>query len=213
MEDTKLLLQYSTYLKNAFCVCLQQAFANSATPEEYRYSQDESLRQISIYSAFPKRTFKWPLIVVSAGMGDVSIDKLGQEIVREEDENGVERWAVFSGKMTIPIILNVEGETPTDRNMVTDITGIFVRYVFRDLFAKYRISYLDIESGEDGEEDNKNAATGRIFKGRVEVKCYMEFEQKVDLSCYDEIQDMDLSGILAGTVQQDLTPIADPEQV
>ena len=213
MADSKLLLHYSTYVKNAFCVCLQQAFANAYTPEEYRYSPDITKRQLSIYTAFPKRTSKWPLIVVESGRGDISIDKLGEEIVREEydDNTGSENWAEFSGNMTIPITLHIMAETTSDRNMITDLCAIFVRYVFRSLFAKYRISYLRIDAGEDGEEENKTASTGRIFKGLVEVSCFMEFEQKIDLSMYDEIQEIDLSGILAGTSAQDQTPIVAPE--
>ncbi len=205
MADGLLILQYTNFLKLAFVKVLQTAFAHPVTPEEYRYAPEREggERQISIYRAWPKRTVMYPLIMVEVEPGDVSITQLGQEIIKQEFD-GVKLMANwYGGTVNIPVRLTVYAKTTTDREMLTDLLAIYVRYIFRDLFALNRIEYLDI-SIDSSEEDRQGVP---IFIGTVDVRCQMEFEQKIDMTLYDDIQKVSLEGLKYGTDAGDLTPI------
>ncbi len=206
--DSKLIIRYSNYLKNAFCVVLQTALSDEFTPEAYRYSESVQDRQVSIYKAFPRRTTKYPIIWVEAGAGTLPVDKLGDDEIVDESENS----ATYAGDMTIPMKISIEAETPTDRDFLTDLIAIYVRYVFRELFHRYQIHYIGIEGGEEGEEDRDSSKTGKVFKGFVSVQCFVHFNQEIDKRLIEKIESIDLSQATIGTNTEDQTPLFGPEE-
>ena len=208
MADGLLILQQTNFIKLAFVHVLQQAFAHPATPEQFRYAPERQggERQIGIYRAWPKKTTMMPCIMVEAESADVSIKTLGDECTYEEiDENTNTVTArIYSGVIFIPVSLSIYAKNTTTRELLTDLVGIYTRYMFRQLFHKNNIEFLDIRAGDDGQEE----VDGEIlFKGKVDIKCQTEFEQRIDMSLYEAIQSINIDGFKYGTSSTDLTPI------
>lgn len=198
-------LRFTNYVKNAFILAIRAAFAHVFTPEQYRYHlTDPRKRQISIYRGWPKRQTKFPAILVETDPGDFSVSTVGQEeayILR--DESGVDTDIVYAGIMVLPVQLTVLAKSATDREKLTDLLSIYVRFVFRDKFYKSNIPYIGINAGESGEETVDGET---IYSGKITVTCQTEFAQKIDLSLLDAVNAIDLSGVLLGTVNADLQP-------
>jgi hypothetical protein len=200
LDEFSLDLRWANYVKNTFIAAIRVAFSHEFTPEQYRYHMtDPSKRQISIYRAFPNRQTKLPAILVETGQGDFSISTVGHEEGYEDDSGNI----TYTGVMEIPVTLTILAETATDREKLTDILSIYVRFVFRDLLYKANIPYLDIKSGEAGEDKTDG---GVIYKGKVDVRCQTEFRQKIDLSLIEAVNAIDLTNILYGSDNTDLQP-------
>ena len=200
---------YTNYVKNAFVAALREALASEATPKEYRYSQKESDRQIAIYRVFPKRQTMYPCVIVEAEAGDTSISSLGQEEGYEiRDQAGLITDIVYRGTMQIPVKITIMAQTATDREKLTDMISIYIRFVFRSLFLKYNMPYLDIRAGEAGEtvEDNKP-----IYKGEITVRLQTEFAQKIDMRLFDAVLGINLKNVLYGSSNVDLQSNYTPE--
>jgi hypothetical protein len=198
-------LRYTNYVKNAFILLIRAAFAHPFTPEQFRYHlTDASKRQLAIYRGWPKRQTKYPAILVETESGDFSISTVGQEEAYDiVDDNGLVKDVVYAGVMSIPVRLTVLTKTATDREKLTDLLSIYVRFVFREKFYKSNIPYLDISSGEDGEETVDGEV---IYKGRVTVRCQTEFQQKIDQSLLDAVEIINIEPILYGSQTSDLQP-------
>jgi len=202
--EAKLDLEWSTFLKNAFTLALRVAFEDDFTPVEYRYAKVGTREsQISIDKESPVRTSKYPNVIVSTEEAEISIDKLGPEEIIEETNDLV----TYGGNGVIPVRVDIEAETPQDRDRITDIIGIYVRTVFRPLLAKYNVAYLGIRGGNDGDEDRVSASMGKIFKGHVTTICFISYTLPIDQSFRDKILSIDLSRLKAGTSNSDMTPI------
>lgn len=184
----ELELRFTNYVKNCFVTAIRTAFANSYTPAEYRYSPNQAETQIGIYRAFPQKiAAKYPCILVSSGEASTSISTLNQEQSYEVyDNSGTLTDLVFSGVMSIPVRLSILAETTTDREKLTDLLSIYVRFVFRDLFYKYNMPYLDIQAGEEGENIIGDGSKV-IYKGFVNVRLQTEFNQKISMELYEAI--------------------------
>ncbi len=198
-------LRYTNYVKNAFIQAIRASFAHVFTPEKYRYHlTDPKKRQIAIYRGWPKRQTKYPAILVETESGDFSISTVGHEEAYDVVDNaGVVKDIVYAGAMTIPVRLTILAKSATDREKLTDLLSIYVRFVFRDKFYESNIPYLDISSGEDGEEVVDGET---IYKGRVVIRCQTEFQQKIDMSLIDAVNAIDLTGVLMGSSSADLQP-------
>lgn len=198
----QLELMFTNYVKNCFVTVVRQAFSHPFTPAEYRYSTLQAESQLGVYRAFPKKiAVKYPCILVETERGSTPISSLGEEQISElYDENNNVTDRVYSGVMNIPVKLTILAETTTDRERLTDLLSIYVRYVFRDLFYKFNMPYLDVQAGEDGEDvvDNKV-----IYKGFVTVRLQTQFSQKIDMTFYDLITSINLIPLF-GSSRQDL---------
>lgn len=212
----ELSLRFATYVKNAFCLALLECFANEATPIAYRcYKPTDPANdiltptvtgprdaarksQVDIHREWPKRDLKFPCIVVSTAVGDTSVSTLGSEEGWEdiEPDTNLLLGKVYTGTMKIPVTFSIYAETPTDRDMITDLVMIFVRFVFRDKFYRESIPYLDITAGQNGEEE-RNGAT--IFLGEVTLQAQTEFDQYIDLSLLQAIESINLQALQFGT--------------
>lgn len=220
--DPELSLRFSTYVKNAFVLALREAFSHEATPVEYRYykpndpasevltpgvtstREAERKRQIAIYRAWPKRDVMFPCIIVETELADASITTLGGEQQNEvyEDDGRTVKGVVYSGTMFMPVKISIYAQTPTDRERITDLVTIYVRYVFRDLFYREEIPYLDIQAGEVGDEDVPGV--GRLFVGEVSLKCQTEFDQFIDQSLIDKVMSISIKNVHFGTDASDM---------
>lgn len=198
-------LRYTNFVKEAFIKAIRASFAHEATPARYRYHlTEQGKRQISIARGWSKKVEKYPIIIVETEPGDFSISTLDQEeAFALVDNEGVQTDIVYAGVMTIPVRLTVMAKTALDREKLTDLLSIYVRFVFRDKFYKSNIPYLEITAGEDGEEVIDNEV---FYKGSVRVRCQTEFQQKVDLTLLDAVNAIDIAGILMGTSAADLQP-------
>lgn len=198
-------LHYVNYVTNAFILVLRTALAHPFTPEKFRYDlKTASKRQVAIYRGWARRQTSYPAVIVSAGGGDFSITTVGQEegfIVT--NEQGVETDVVYTGTMTLPVEISIRAKSATDREKLTDLISIYVRFVFREKFYKEKIAYVGISSGEDGEEVQDGEV---IYKGKVTVSCQTEFEQKLDLTLLEAVEAINLTGILYGTAAADVQP-------
>jgi len=203
-------LRFTNYVKNAFVTALREAFANDATPKEYRYSEIQAESQIGIYRAFPKKiAAKYPCILVETDPGDVSITTLGSEEAYDIfNEAGLHTGRVYAGTMQIPVKLSILAETTTDREKLTDLVSVYVRFVFRDLFYKYNMPYLGISAGEAGEEGAGESRV--IYKGEVTVRLQTEFQQKIDMGVYDAVLAINLGEVNVGSKTADLQPNTEP---
>ena len=198
-------LRYTNYVKNAFILAIRTAFAHPFTPEQYRYHLIEAAkRQIAVYRGWPKRQTKYPAILVETDPGDFSISTVGHEEAYTLQNNaGEDSDIVYAGVMTIPVKLTILAKTATDREKLTDLLSIYVRFVFRDKFYLANIPYLDINSGEAGEDVVDGEV---IYKGQVTVRCQTEFQQKIDLTLLAAVNAINLDGVLFGTSSADLQP-------
>jgi hypothetical protein len=118
------------------------------------------------------------------------------------DEQGVIH-VVYPGTMTIPVKISILAKSATDREKLTDLISIYVRFVFREKFYKEKIAYIGITSGEDGEDVQDGEV---IYKGQVTISCQTEFEQKLDLTLLEAVESINLAGILYGTAAADVQP-------
>jgi hypothetical protein len=193
-------LRWSNYVKNVFIECIRVSFAHESTPEAYRYHlTDPKKRQLSIYRSFPKRQTKLPAILVETDSGNFSISTVGDEEGYEDNDGNI----VYTGTMEIPVKLTILAKTATDREKLTDLLSIYVRFVFRQLLYKANVPYLDIRSGEAGEETVDGEV---IYKGEVTVQCQTEFKQKIDYSMIEAVGAINLQGVLYGSSDADLQP-------
>jgi hypothetical protein len=197
-DNVKLVLHYVDFTKNSVCYCLRQAFAHNFTPSAYRYSDDpKKLRsQIEIYTSFPKTDVRYPTITVGTSSGDIGVTSIGDE--KNEpvlDADGNQTGFRYSGTMKIPVRIQIYAGSTTDRDVITDLVAIYVRFVFRDLFYENRLNYIGVEAGEDGEEEKKNIPGEFIYKGKVDFDVTVEFEQEIPLDLYDLISSINLSAI------------------
>jgi len=221
--EPELTLRFSTYVKNACVLALREAFAHPSTPAEYRYVRpahpgQETLTlqteprtairssQISIYRAFPNRTVKYPCIIVETSEGDASIQTLGNEEGYPKcdplDPNK-QIGVVYTGIMRIPVKITIYADTPTDRERLTDLVTIFFRFVFRHLFYREQMPYLDIRAGETGTEERGDKVR---FTGEVNLQVQTEFDQYIDNSLLQAISAIKLD-MKVGSKPADLQSI------
>jgi hypothetical protein len=78
-----ILIRYTNYIKVIFVALLRTAFAHASTPEEYRYTEDETSpdSKLRIYRAIPQRMFKPPAIVVNVEPGNAQLRYFDDEKV------------------------------------------------------------------------------------------------------------------------------------
>ena len=198
-------LRFTNYVTNAFVLALRAALAHPFTPEKFRYHlTDPSKRQVAIYRGWPKRQTSYPCILVETDPGDFSITTVGQEegyVI--QNEQGVDSDIIYAGQMNLPVKLTIVADSATDREKLTDLVSIYVRFVFRDKFYKANIPYIGIDAGAAGEE----VVDGKVYyKGSITVHTQPEFQQKIDLSLLAAVEAIDLSGVLLGTSNADVQP-------
>ncbi len=206
----KLYLGSSEYVKNAMVFCLREAFSHPYTPEEYRYDKDEKKRQISIYRAFPKRTVKFPVIIVETKIGDGSITSLGNEEGHDEfNEAGEMAGRTYWGTISMPTVLTVITDTPVDRERLGDLLFIYVRSIFKDTFNRERMPFLSILPGAAGEEliGNKNR-----FLYTIDLAIQTEFNYFIDWSLLELFSKINLQEMLFHVDGSDETPQPDQEE-
>lgn len=206
VEPYEMDFRYTNYVKLAFVKALTVAFSHPATPIRYRYSSNPAESQIGITRAMPKKVaVKYPCIIVEASPGDASITTLGNEMNDDSyDENGYLVARTYSGTMILPVTMEVHAKSTTTREQLTDLLASYVRFVFRDLFHSYNLTYLSIRAGDAGEE--QVGPNEVVYKGSVEVTVQMQFSQKVDLSLYDAVMNINLQEVTMGTSANDQQP-------
>jgi hypothetical protein len=216
MEPLRQLHGQANFVKLSFARLLQEAFSDDSIPKEYRWrphaldripgvKTEQGQRQLWIYRANPNRETGLPAIFIESDLADCSIAQLGQEIMRQlkdKDQNVV--GYVFAGPVFIPVKITIVGKTTTDREILTAWTNDLVRYAFRPVFLANKIEYLDIRSGDAGEEGETPA--DRRFFGTVEIHCQTQSSRTIALSLWNRIQSVNLDGIKYGTTAADLTP-------
>ncbi len=195
-DPDKFLMEESNFLKLAFVRVLQVVFSDPSMPPQYHYDEIREKRQLANFRAYPSRTMPaGPCIIVEAATGDVSITSLGEEIVEQEWDTVDKKKLlanIYGGPVFIPVRLTILAKKTTDRDIITDLVGGYIRYGARQLFAANNIQYLDIRSGEDGEEGE---GTNKRFRGKVDIKVQSEYKQRIDMSLKARITKINLSEI------------------
>jgi hypothetical protein len=164
---------------------LRSAFSDTHTPVEYKYSDVEEDSNIAIYREFPKRIMKYPCLVVESEAADAKMMSLGEEEVKENrDESNNLLSVVYGGGLTIPITITILAKTTTDRERITDLVTIFLRYLFRNKFYQYGFNYTHVSIGGERQEDIDNET---IFTNTVTTNMYTEYENTLDASYFQTI--------------------------
>lgn len=196
------------FIQLAFVRLLQEAFSDESVPDEYRWApqtrdpavvSDMGQRQIWIYRANPNRETGLPAIFVETGVAKCGVTQLGNE-----DREIVNRiWAtdpktgkpyvsvnIYGGPLWIPVKLTVVAQSTTDRAIIGDLVAGLVRVVFRPVFIKAGIEYLDIEGGNTSEEGDNPA--NRRFYGEVNIQCQSQFKMPVSTALIKRVQKINL---------------------
>jgi len=181
------IIKYTNFIKLGFVALLREAFLNTATPEEYRYSLNEHETKIKIYRSFPRRVQFYPSILVEADSGDASVSYLGQEIYRENKNatTGIVESVSFSGKLTVPINISVLTKSTTDRERLADLVTVYVRYLFKKKFEECGIHYINIKVSGESQAEERNEV---VYKNGLIVDCYTEYENEVPVALINTIE-------------------------
>lgn len=193
IEEPYFIYLYNNYIERAFITALRVAFEHPATPEKYRYSRNINESQCDIRSDYPQRITKLPIIVVTLGGGDLSMTYLGDEFMQETtiEEDGLKGY-LYGGMFDITVNIEVWAGTKRDIEHLSDIVGVYVRYLFRKKFFEKNIAYTSMRnSGITSEEGNVEGPNKVIFKNSIEVSVKTEFTHYLDKELYDTIQDLD----------------------
>ncbi len=199
----RFIVEQSNFLQKMFVQVLRTVFSDDSIAEEYRYNSDRSKRQLHIFRAFPKKITGLPCVIVETAISDVSIKQLGEEIVEQilDDDGRTVLARVYGGVCWVPVKITVMAKTTTDRGLITDLISSYIRFAARPLFARNKIEYLDIRSGEAGDEPLNDK--DRMFLGTVEVQCQTEFKSLIDMSIYAKIQKISLDNITYSSADGD----------
>jgi hypothetical protein len=230
--NAELSFRFSSYTKNAVVLVLRSAFAHHFTPPQYRYANQPNSpaydgpnpeiqpdtrgivgsRQIGIYRAFPRRSVMYPMMYVDTEPGDVSITTLNDEEayeVYDEDPDsptyGVLLGINHAGVMSIPVVINIRADKPVDRDKITDMVLIYARFAFKKKFERENLPFLDIQGGNDGEEEVPGV--GLVFKGKVTIMMQTQFDQFISQGLLDVIESINISGVQVGSKAEDMQSV------
>lgn len=191
MALDKSLFDFHNRTKLAFVNALRFAFKNPPTPDIYKYSDIQNSSQIAIYRDFPRREPKWPALLVAADAGDISVQHFAQEELEEiYDDDNILIGYQAGGRFVIPIKIRILAQSTTDRERLTDLVHLFVRFLFRNRFADERIAYTKIRT--TGESNFKLADETIIYENAIIVEVYGEIDQTFDVSTIELIERIDL---------------------
>jgi len=194
VRDLNALVHGCNYVKLAFTALLQAAYAHESTPPEYKYDSDENKSQITIYRRFPKRSEKFPNISVVAESGDASVSYFGREElfeVRNETTGQLEK-VVISGRILIPVTIEINALSTTDREKLTDRTFIYVRYLFRNKVSELGIAFTTIKIGGEREETLPNGEI--LYTNSINLpNLYMEFTDELDKDLFVTISQFNVT--------------------
>jgi len=72
-------IQHYNWVKAAWVASLRAVFGSDYVPPEYKFVDDEEQTKILIYTAFPYRYFKTPIIVVDAEHSNIDVSYIGPQ--------------------------------------------------------------------------------------------------------------------------------------
>lgn len=182
---------YINYIKNSFVKFLRVAFGSDATPAKYQYDADINKSQFDIRSDYPSRLIKAPICVVEAGPGDASKTYLGDELLRETNvtDDGLDGY-LYSGKLTLDVIINIFGGTMRDTEHLTDLTALYVRYLFIKKAAEVNIAYTKVNVSKIVPDDSIPSQVP-YFKSTISTTVTSQFTHYIPRNLYQMIQDID----------------------
>lgn len=183
---------YNNYIERAFITALRVAFNHPATPAKYRYDNDINISQCDIRSDYPQRITKLPIIIVTLGAGDLDITYLGDEFMRKTDvkKDGIDGY-LYGGQLKLKVNINIWAGSKRDIEHLSDIVGVYVRYLFREKFLKKNIAYTKIGNlGISADEENVGGSNRNIFKNIISTDVTTEFTHYLDRDLYETIQSL-----------------------
>jgi len=188
--NTSYIFKYTNYLKAIFVVFLRTAFKAESIPERYRYNRDENQSRIQIYRSFPRRTFRPPTIVVSAEAGNASVSSLGYEELKsiKDDLGNIIGYQIY-GKLEIPVKITIYSLNTSDREILTDLVALCLRYLFRQKLLDRGISYTKIRIGGEAEETWRNQI---LYTNTITIDCYSEFTIDLGVDIVDIINNINV---------------------
>jgi len=102
-------IQHYNWIKAAFVASLRAVFGSDYVPPEYKFVDDEEQTKIVIYTAFPYRYTRIPMIVVDATSSAASVSYIGpQEQVRRVELKEFRSKLVRSNSDTDVVLLDDE---------------------------------------------------------------------------------------------------------
>jgi len=187
------IFPYTNYIKTAVVAALRKSFGDPSTFDEYRWTQQETTSKVQIYTAFPKRIFKPPTLVVKAGRGDVSFTVLGvNEELIQEGTSFIPTERKTGGLVKLDIDIEIYAKTTTDREKLTDLVIHFMRFKFRDLFQGMGLAFKNITVGGEREEGYDEAL---LFRNSVTVSVEQQYVDFITVPIGDIIKDVAVTSI------------------
>jgi len=174
------VIRMLNHTKRTFEEVLRIAFSKAPTPEEYRYTDDATKSQISIYKQSPRQVEKYPAIRVMAEAGDAKLTSLDEEeVFIKRDADGVEESIHVSGGITLTVRLIVSAQTSDDLEMLMDLLVVYIRHVYRGAIYSRNVNYKEISFESEGTEDAPDGTT--LFTSGITVNCYVEYDADLPL--------------------------------
>jgi len=117
-------IPHYNWVKAAWVASLRAIFGSGYVPPEYKFVDDEEETKILIYTAFPYRSFRTPLIVVNADHSNASVSYTGpQEQVRRVELNEFRSRMVKSDSNTDTVLLDGDPVLYSNLDSI-DIPGV-----------------------------------------------------------------------------------------
>lgn len=181
-----MIIRISNYIKLCFVALLRTAFSADFIPQEYRYNSNVKESNLLIYTAFSRRNFRPPALVVSAEASEANIQVIGSEewLYTTPEDN-----KVVGGLITVPITIDIYANTTTDRDNLTDLVLMFVRFGFRKKLNSANIHYVDIRTGGEGTEPWSGTI---LYKNSVKITCRTESSYELPKELYELIEGINL---------------------
>lgn len=185
------IIKGTNFVKEAVIRVLRVAFSKQIFTPDYIWNENEIESKLGIYSSFPKRTIKNPVItvMVSGGSNSKSFVNPNEMLKKIFDSNGLPIGYRAYGIMSMTVNVEIRSPNVLDVTKLVDLVGLFFRNMFTFSFYRYGIAYKDINfTGESSE----------IWQGQLQhtmsitIPCMTEYQVFYPLATTDTINAIDI---------------------
>ena len=158
----------------------------------YRYNSDQTQSFTDIRSDFPNRQTKLPIIVVNVGNGNANVTYVGDEFNRNAtiEKDGIDGY-VYGGILRLNVDINIYGGTMRDTEHLSDLTALYMRYLFREKFYANNMAYVEVSVGKISSDSEDKL--GDYFMNTISTEVTTSFEQIIEKDLYDKIQNININ--------------------
>jgi hypothetical protein len=140
------------------------------------YNQDYSMTMI--YDKDPQELTIFPVILVTGTTGKMVTTDLGDFAQEIYDENGVVIAYRYSGVYDFQINLQIGTRTSVQRDMLTDLISISLRYILRRQIESHGILIKDMQFGNQSELPYDS---DKIYISNISFSTFSEWHRDIKL--------------------------------